>query len=103
MLLILKSGKEESAKKIFSKWSLDFSVIGKTTNTNKLVLKYNQNEVANLPLSSLSTEAPIYDRKWKKISISDKKTPDINYKSLDIFFCLKKINLLRVLKIKKND
>ena len=28
MLLILKSGKEESAKKIFNKWSLDFSIIG---------------------------------------------------------------------------
>ena len=33
MLLILNSGKEERAKKIFNKWGLDFSIIGKTTNS----------------------------------------------------------------------
>ena len=66
MLLILNDGKEESARKIFMKWGLDFSVIGKTTDTKNLVLTYNDQEVANLPLSSLSTDAPLYDRKWKK-------------------------------------
>ena len=66
MLLILNSGKEEKAKKIFYKWGLDFSIIGKTTDTKNLILNFNDEEVANLPLSSLSTNAPIYDRKWKK-------------------------------------
>jgi len=66
MLLILNDGKEESARKIFMKWGLDFSVIGKTTDTKNLVLTFNDQEVANLPLSSLSTDAPLYDRKWKK-------------------------------------
>ena len=28
-------------QKNFDKWDLDFVVIGKTTNTNKLTLKYN--------------------------------------------------------------
>ena len=27
-------------KRFFKKWDLDFVVIGKTTNTNKLTLKY---------------------------------------------------------------
>ncbi len=72
MLLILNDGKEESARKIFMKWGLDFSVIGKTTDTKNLVLTFNDQEVANLPLSSLSTDAPLYDRKWKK-SIELKK------------------------------
>ena len=58
MLLILNSGKEENAKKIFSRWGLDFSIIGKTTNSKNLVLHFNENEVANLPLSSLSRDAP---------------------------------------------
>jgi phosphoribosylformylglycinamidine synthase subunit PurL len=66
MLLILKSGKENDAMKIFKKWNLDFSIIGKTTNSKNLVLNFNNNEVANLPLSSLADNAPIYDRKWKK-------------------------------------
>ena len=73
MLLILNSGKEENAKKIFNKWGLDFSIIGKTTSSKNLVLNFNRKEVANLPLSSLSSDAPVYDRKWKKNLISKKK------------------------------
>jgi len=91
MLLILKSGKEDDAKKIFNKWNLDFSIIGKTTNTKNLVLNFLDKEVANLPLSALSVDAPVYDRKWKK-SVSPKKTAiKNNYKSLNIFDCLEKI------------
>ena len=42
MLIILEDGKKKEAKqKIFNKWDLDFVVIGKTTDTNKLVLKFN--------------------------------------------------------------
>ena len=91
MLLILKSGKEENAKKIFNKWNLDFSIIGKTTNTKNLVLNFKDNKVANLPISSLSTDSPVYDRKWKKSSSPKKILPDKDYKSLDILECLKKI------------
>jgi len=91
MLLILKSGKEESAKKIFNKWGLDFSIIGKTTNTNKLVLNFNGNEVANLPLSSLSKDAPEYDRKWKKNSSPKKVSYPKNFNSLNYMESLKKI------------
>ena len=73
MLIILKSGKEKNAKRIFDKWNLDFSIIGKTTNTKKLILNFNNHQVANLPLNSLSSNFPIYDRKWKKKSISSNK------------------------------
>ena len=91
MLLILKAGKENKAKNIFSKWNLDFSIIGKTTNSNSLVLNFDNEEVANLPLSSLSSEAPIYDRKWKKSIIQKKIKPQKDYKNLDLFDSLKKI------------
>ena len=91
MLLILNSGKEENAKKIFNKWGLDFSVIGKTTSSKNLVLNFNRKEVANLPLSSLSSDAPVYDRKWKKNLISKKKNLPKDFKSLKISESLKKI------------
>ena len=91
MLLILKAGKEEKAKNIFKKWNLDFSVIGKTTSSKNLVLNYSGKEAANLPISALSTEAPVYDRKWKKSLVAEKKIPKKDYKSLNILKCLKKI------------
>ena len=45
---------------------MDFSVIGKTTSTKNLVLNFDGEEVANLPINSLSKNVPVYDRKWKK-------------------------------------
>ena len=91
MLLILNDKKVEQAKKIFNKWNLDFAVIGKTTNTKNLVLNFNNKEVANLPISSLSSDAPIYDRKWKKNSISKKSDVRKGFDKFKIEDVLKKI------------
>ena len=66
MLIILEDGKEKEAKKIFDKWDLDFVVIGKTTNTNNLTLKYNNKIEGQIPIEALASKAPIYDRKWIK-------------------------------------
>ena len=78
-------------KKIFNKWNLDFAIIGKTTNTKNLVLYFNKEKVANLPLSSLSRNAPIYDRKWKKNLASKNINPPKNYKTKKIYDSLEKI------------
>ena len=66
MLIILEDGKEEYAKKIFDKWDLSFVKIGKTTNTQNLVLKYKNRIEAEIPIDALASKAPIYDRKWIK-------------------------------------
>tara|TARA_B100001123_G_scaffold446265_1_gene600132 strand:- start:1299 stop:3491 length:2193 start_codon:yes stop_codon:yes gene_type:complete len=91
MLLIINPKKENKAKKIFEKWNLDFSIIGKTTDTKNLVLTFENQIVANLPLSSLSTEAPVYDRKWKKNSVLKKKNSQKDFRSEKIFDAFKKI------------
>jgi len=91
MLIILNSGKEENAKRIFSKWGLDFSIIGKTTNTKNIVLNYDNKKVADLPLSSLSKDVPVYNRKWKKNSNSKKIIPPKDYQVKKLEECLKKI------------
>ena len=84
MLIILEDGKEKNAKKIFDKWDLDFVVIGKTTNTNNLTLKYNNEIVGELSIDALASNAPLYNRKWTKTKLPEK---NINIKEL------KKINL----------
>ena len=43
----MEEDKQEHAKKIFEKWDLDFVVIGKTTNSKKLILKFDDKEVVN--------------------------------------------------------
>ena len=79
MLIILEDEKENSAKKIFEKWDLDFVVIGKTTDTNNLTLKYNNELVGEIPIEALASKAPIYERKWVKTKLPEKK---INIKDL---------------------
>jgi len=85
MLIILENGKEDKAKKIFDKWNLDFAIIGKTTNTNKIEIYFNKNKVAEVPIKFLSDKAPEYDRKWKKtkLPIKNKLNKDV-YKNLKI-------------------
>ena len=79
MLIILEDGKEKGAKKIFDKWDLDFVIIGKTTNTNNLTLKFNDKVVGEIPIEALASKAPMYDRKVIK-KITEKE--DINLKDL---------------------
>ncbi len=72
MLIILEENKEDQAKKIFDKWDLDFVVIGKTTNDKELTLSYKEDKVASIPIELLSSKAPKYERKWKKIKLPKK-------------------------------
>ncbi len=64
MLMVLKPGKEKLAKAIFDKWDLDAEVIGKTTDTGRLVLKQHGQVVCDIPVPPLSQDAPNYDRPW---------------------------------------
>ena len=91
MLIILEDEKEEDAKKIFDKWDLDFVVIGKTTNTNKLTLKFNNKIVGEIPIDALASKAPIYDRKWIKKKAVKNKIDLKNFKKISIENALIKI------------
>ena len=84
MLIILEDGRENEAKKIFDKWDLDFAVIGKTTDTNNLTLKYNNETIGEIPIDALSTKAPMYDREWKKIKLPEKKINLADLKKIKI-------------------
>ncbi len=92
MLIVLENGKEEKAKKIFDKWNLDFAVIGKTTNTKKIEIYFENNKVTDVPIAFLADKAPVYNRKWKKTKLPTKNkfNKDV-YKSLKISDVLKKI------------
>jgi len=64
MLIILKPGKEDIARKIFEKWELDFAVIGHLTDTGRMILKFNGETVCDLPIDPLAQASPEYDRPW---------------------------------------
>ena len=79
MLIILDDKKENEAKKIFDKWDLDFVVIGKTTDSKRLILNFDDKKVADIPITALADEAPQYNRKW---TTSKNKKKESKLKSL---------------------
>ena len=91
MLIILEDGKEDHARKIFKKWDLDFVVIGKTTNSKNITLKYNNKIEGEIPIEALSSKAPIYERKWTKKSFSKNQIDLKKFKKIEIEDSLIKI------------
>ncbi|HXM85611.1 MAG TPA: phosphoribosylformylglycinamidine synthase subunit PurL [Stellaceae bacterium] len=82
MLMVLKPERQDLARKIFEKWELDFAVIGRVTDSGKLVLKKNGKVAADMPVRPLVTEAPLYERAWTqapalpKLAIQDVKATE---------------------------
>ena len=64
MLMVLKPGKEAMAEAIFKKWELDFAVIGEVTEGGHMVLEWNGDVVADIPLGPLAEDAPEYERPY---------------------------------------
>ncbi len=66
MLMVLRSGGEAEARRIFEKWELDFAVIGRVTDGGRLVLRVHGAAAADIPVGPLVTEAPLYERPWRR-------------------------------------
>ncbi len=65
MVMVLKPGREDEARAVFEKWELDFAVVGRLTNSGRMVLKQSGAVVADLPIAPLAEASPEYDRPWE--------------------------------------
>ena len=64
MLMVLRPGREDLARGVFEKWDLDFAVVGRLTETGRMVLKLDGDVVGDLPIDPLAQAAPEYRRPW---------------------------------------
>ncbi|MCF2872789.1 phosphoribosylformylglycinamidine synthase subunit PurL [Octadecabacter sp. G9-8] len=64
MLMVLKPELEAEARAVFTKWDLDFAIVGETIAEDRFLVLHNGKVKADLPLATLSTSAPEYDRPW---------------------------------------
>jgi len=90
MLMILRPDSEAVARSIFEKWELDFAVIGRVTETGRLVLRINGEVASDIPVEPLVTAAPVYQRPWRRRD----PAPEIDPASLpdrDPFECLRRL------------
>ena len=65
MLMILRPGWEDTARAIFEKWDLEMAVVGRVTDTGRMVIHHDGERAADLPIDPLAEEAPEYQRPWQ--------------------------------------
>ncbi len=71
MLLVAKKGTEDEVKRIFDKWDLDAVVIGRVTDDRQFRALFNGTEVASIPISALTKDAPVYQRSVERPKSQD--------------------------------
>ena len=76
MLMVLKPGKEDLARRIFRKWELDLAVIGHLTETGRMVIRKDGRIAADLPIQPLAAASPEYDRPWEETPAQDEIAAD---------------------------
>lgn len=91
MLMVLKPGREDMARKIFERWDLDFAVIGITTDTNNLTLSFEGQIVADIPVTHLTDDAPEYNRPHTQTPQQPTLTAEDFDEPGDLGDCLKKL------------
>ena len=65
MLLVAHAGREREVMDIFRKWDLDAVVIGRVRDSGRMQVLHNGETVADIPVSALTDEAPVYQRPMK--------------------------------------
>jgi phosphoribosylformylglycinamidine synthase II len=72
MLIVAHSGREREVIDIFRKWDLDAVVIGRVREGGHMRVLHNDETVADIPVSALTDEAPLYKRAMAKPSPKSK-------------------------------
>jgi phosphoribosylformylglycinamidine synthase II len=75
MLMVLRPDREQLARDIFVKWDLDFAIIGRITDTGRIVVRHHGIVEADIPLAPLNDQAPLYTRPTVDTPKSEKLNP----------------------------
>jgi phosphoribosylformylglycinamidine synthase subunit PurL len=75
MLMVLRPDREQLARDIFTKWDLDFAVIGTLTDTGRITVRHQGRIEADIPLAPLNDQAPLYTRPTVDTPKRDKLNP----------------------------
>ena len=76
MLMVLQPDKQDLAREIFAKWDLDFAVVGRLTETGRMVITFGGAVVGDLPIDPLAEASPEYDRPWTAPEPRPELAPD---------------------------
>jgi phosphoribosylformylglycinamidine synthase len=79
MLIVAKAGCEEEVRAIFSRWDLQAEVVGAVTDDGQFRTFWDGEEVACIPVSALTDEAPAYERPAQQpADLADRQRLDLS-------------------------
>ncbi|NBI29848.1 phosphoribosylformylglycinamidine synthase subunit PurL [Chengkuizengella marina] len=93
MLFVIKPEHEEQAVEIFKRWGLDCPKVGKVTNDGSLKLFHQGELVADMPVTALVDECPVYNKPSRvpayyesnqKLELSYDEVKDLNQALKDV-------------------
>jgi phosphoribosylformylglycinamidine synthase len=65
MLMVVAAGREGEAVAVFEKWGLDCAVVGRVTDTGRMVLTWQGLTVADVPVAPVAGASPVLDRPYE--------------------------------------
>jgi phosphoribosylformylglycinamidine synthase II len=65
MLMVIEDGREAEALAVFAKWGLDCAVVGRVTDSGRMVLRWQGEIVADVPVAPVSGASPAYERPYE--------------------------------------
>src|SRR4051812_18688319 len=68
MLIVAHKGREREVIEIFAKWDLDAVIIGEVRDDGRMRVSHEGQVVCDVPVKSLTDEAPIYQRPMKPMA-----------------------------------
>jgi phosphoribosylformylglycinamidine synthase len=77
MLIVAKRGREQEVVDIFERWDLNAAVVGEVTDDGFVRLFWGEEQVAQIPVEPIATEAPVYNRPMERPRYLDDVKPQI--------------------------
>lgn len=66
MMAIVRPEKLEDFLKVTAKWEVESSVLGKVTDTGRLVINWHGEEIVNVDPSTVAIDGPVYERPMRR-------------------------------------
>ncbi len=76
MLVIGKKGKEKEIEEVFKKWDLECCKIGEVRGDGFFTATFKGETVCKVPVKALTSDAPVYNRPYRKRKIDKFLDPD---------------------------
>lgn len=73
MLMVAKAGREAEVCKIFERWGLDAVVVGKVTDTGRMVIRWRGQTVVDIPVDPVADNAPELKRPYARPAEQDQR------------------------------